>query len=81
MTWHYGLLKTHYDDINKDETSNQSYDWYEVIEIYPSEGYAKDLKLIGESRNDIIKTLQMMIDDLSSEPEVIDDDTDYERLE
>ena len=51
------------------------YDWYEIAEIYSCDSYTSDsLILSGETPEEIICTLEMMLNDLKNNLKVVEDD-------
>ena len=66
--WKYGLVKTKISSVI--DGVEDSYD-YELVEIYSSGGYAKDIRISGETINEVISQLETMLNDLRDYTEVV----------
>jgi len=69
--WKYGLLKHDFEYTWDDKPISCKH--YELVEIYGSGGYAKDLKISGDTVEDVVALLEMILLDLKNNLEVIED--------
>jgi hypothetical protein len=69
MKWQYGLLKT----MQRDPLTKTDSPWYELVETYGGVGYAKDIRIAGESIHEVIGQVHIILDDLKKNLKIIED--------
>ena len=70
--WKFGLLKTKISSVI--DGVDNSYQ-YELIEIYSRGGHINDIRVLGESPEEVIKYLEVALHDLKNNLEVIGNDS------